>query len=136
MAVLEPCLPHIGVLFANEAEALQISGSADLRTAARRFLDCGVETVAIKRGQHGCAVFRGDGETWALGFPVPPVDTTGAGDCFTGGFLAGLNKGGTLKEAARLANACGALSASRLGSVTGLKGYQETLDWMGSSGAY
>jgi sugar/nucleoside kinase (ribokinase family) len=132
MAVLEPCLPHIGLLFANEAEALQISGAADLRTAASRFLDYGVETVAIKRGRYGCAVFRGDGETWALGFPVPPVDTTGAGDCFTGGFLAGLQKGGTLQEAARLANACGALSASRLGSVTGLKGYQETLDWMGS----
>ncbi len=129
MAVLEACLPHIGVLFANEAEALQISGAKDLRASARLFLDRGVKTVAIKRGRLGCAVFEGSGEIWAQGFAVEPVDTTGAGDCFTGGFLAGLHKGATLEEAARLANACGALSASRMGSVSGLKNYHETLDW-------
>jgi tagatose kinase len=60
------------------------------------------------------------------------VDTTGAGDCFTGGFLAALHRGNTLIEAARLANACGALSASRMGSVAGLLGYQETLEWVAS----
>jgi len=130
MGVLEPCLPNIGLLFANEAEALKISGSADLRSAAQLFLGRGVKTVAIKRGSNGCAVFSAGGaELWARGFAVHPVDTTGAGDCFTGGFLAGLYRHGTLAEAARLANACGALSASRIGSVTGLLGYQETLAW-------
>jgi sugar/nucleoside kinase (ribokinase family) len=132
MDVLEPCLPHIGLLFANEAEALKISGAGDARSAARVFLSRGVNTVAVKRGHHGCAVFEEDREIWALGFPVEPVDTTGAGDCFTGGFLAGLHKGGTLEEAARLGNACGALSASRMGSVSGLKGYGETLEWIES----
>jgi sugar/nucleoside kinase (ribokinase family) len=132
MEVLEPCLPRIGLLFANEAEALKISGAGDARAAARVFLSRGVKTVAIKRGNNGCAVFEQDREIWALGFPVEPVDTTGAGDCFTGGFLAGLHKGGTLEEAARLGNACGALSASRMGSVSGLKGYGETLEWIES----
>ncbi len=134
MKVLEPCLPYIGVLFANEAEALKISGLDDLRAAARLFLDRGVKTAVIKRGSNGCAVFHEEGEFWARGFPVQPVDTTGAGDCFTGGFLAGLSKGETLQDAARLANACGALSASKMGSVSGLRGYQETLNWMAGAG--
>ena len=130
MAVLEPCLGNIGMLFANEAEALKISGRPDARSAARLFLDRGVQAVAIKRGRHGCAVFHGEKEIWAQGFAVEPVDTTGAGDCFTAGFLAGLHRGGTLLDAATLGNACGALSASRIGSVSGLLGYQDTLDWV------
>lgn len=130
MSVLEPCLENIGLLFANEAEILNISGCAEVRSAARLFLGRGVKTVVVKRGRNGCAVFDGTREIWSAGFAVPAVDTTGAGDCFTGGFLAGLYRGGTLEEASRLANACGALSASRMGSVAGLRGYRETLDWM------
>lgn len=133
MSVLEPCLPNIGMLFANEAEALKISGCADLRAAAQLLLGRGVNTVVIKRGSNGCAVFDGKGELWARGFAVQTVDTTGAGDCFTGGFLASLHRGETSEEAARLANACGALSASRMGSVTGLRGYRETLQWAAAS---
>jgi sugar/nucleoside kinase (ribokinase family) len=133
MSVLEPCLPNIALLFANEAEALKISQCADARQAARFFRDRGVQTVVIKRGSNGCAIFSKDAELWVRGFPVPTVDTTGAGDCFTGGFLAALYRDGTLPEAARLANACGALSASRIGSVAGLLGYRETLKWAGES---
>ena len=133
MSVLEPCLPNIGMLFANEAEALKISGCADLRAASQLLLGRGVNTVVIKRGSNGCAVFDGKGELWARGFAVQTVDTTGAGDCFTGGFLASLHRGETSEEAARLANACGALSASRMGSVTGLRGYRETLQWAAAS---
>jgi sugar/nucleoside kinase (ribokinase family) len=129
MAVLEPCLENIGVLFANEAEARTIAGCSEVQSAAQLFLDRGVKTVVIKRGRDGCAVLDGQAELYAQGFAVEPVDTTGAGDCFTGGFLAGLYRGATLSEAARLGNACGALSASRVGSVSGLLGYQETVEW-------
>jgi sugar/nucleoside kinase (ribokinase family) len=129
MAVLEPCLQNIQLLFANEAEALKISGCATVASAARLLLERGVKTVVIKRGREGCAVFDGTAEIWAAGFAIEPVDTTGAGDCFTGGFLAGLYLQGTLSDAARLANACGALSASRIGSVSGLRGYRETVEW-------
>ncbi len=134
MGVLEPCLHRIGVLFANEAEALKISGCADVRSAAGLFLARGVKLVVIKRGSNGCAAFDGDCELWAPGFAVETVDTTGAGDCFTGGFLASLQRGGTVEEAARLANACGALSASRMGSVAGLRGFEDTLQWAAESG--
>ena len=130
MKVLGPCLEHVGMLFANEAEARRITGFEDLRAASRLFLDRGVETVVIKRGRDGCAVFHGSGEIWARGYAVKPVDTTGAGDCFTGGFLAAMQRGSALEEAASLGNACGALSASQMGSVSGVLGYAETKAWM------
>jgi sugar/nucleoside kinase (ribokinase family) len=135
MSVLAPCLANIGVLFANEAEALKISGCADARSAARLFLDRGVKTVVVKRGSNGSADFDRDTEIWSRAFSVQPVDTTGAGDCFAGGFLAELQHGGSLEEASRLANACGALSASQVGSVQGLLGYRETLQWAAESSA-
>lgn len=133
MGILEPCLDRINLLFANEAEALMISGCADIGSAARLLIDRGVKTVVIKRGREGCAVFDRHRELTAKALPVRAVDTTGAGDCFTGGFLAALYKGGSLEDAADLANACGALSASRMGSVTGLRGYRETLEWAAES---
>ena len=130
MAVAGPCLAHLDLLLANESEARRLTGCVDERAAARAFTDQGVKCVAIKLGARGCAVFHQAGEIWAPAFPVPTIDTTGAGDCFTAGFLAALWRGQTLPEAARLANACGALSASSLGSVTGIRPWAETLAWM------
>jgi len=130
MSVLEPCLEHVGLLFANEDEACAISGLNDVRSAARMFLDRGVGLAAIKRGANGCAVFGAGGrEIWARGFSIAPVDTTGAGDCFAGGFLAALHRGEAVETAARVANACGALSASGTGSASGVRGYEETVEW-------
>lgn len=130
MSVLEPCLKDVQLLFANEAESRIISGCTDLRGAARVFLDRGVSTVVIKRGRQGCVVFDANTQITAPGFAIEPVDTTGAGDCFTGGFLASLHRGRTLVDAATFANACGALSASKMGSISGLRGYQETIEWI------
>ena len=63
----------------------------------------------------------------APGFRVNAVDTTGAGDCFAGGFLAALQRGMTLPEAARIANRVGALSVQSLGATAGLLGWESTL---------
>ena len=63
-------------------------------------------------------------------FEVDTLDTTGAGDCFAGGFLAAIQRGYTEVEAARLANAVGALSVRRVGAVAGLLSWEETEEWM------
>ena len=64
------------------------------------------------------------------GFEVEVVDTTGAGDCFTGGLIAGLRRGLPLLDAARFANAAGALSVQKLGAVNGIRTLQETEAWL------
>ena len=61
---------------------------------------------------------------------MPVKDTTGAGDAFVGGFLAGLYRGMNWQEAAKLANAVGALSVQAVGAVRGLLSYEQTLAWM------
>lgn len=133
MDVLGPCLPWTDFLFVNEDEARMLTGEADPSEAARRFRELGARTAVVKLGAAGCAVYADGCELRVPGFQVDAVDTTGAGDCFAGGFLAGLQHGMGTEEAARLANAAGALSVSRLGAVTGLLPLAGTLEWMRSA---
>jgi len=134
MKALEPCLPHCDLMFVNQDEACHLSGTADVDAAARLFLSLGARRVAVKLGASGCAVFGPEGEFRSPAFTVEAVDTTGAGDSFVGGFLAALSRGLSFPDAARVANAAGALSVSRLGSVAGLRGWDETLKWMETAG--
>jgi sugar/nucleoside kinase (ribokinase family) len=130
MKVLEPCLACCDLLFVNQDEAFHLSGRPEVASAARRFREEGAGRVVVKLGGAGCAVFGEEGEFRSPALPVEVVDTTGAGDAFVGGFLAALARGLGWPEAARVANACGALSVSRLGGVAGLRSWEETRAWM------
>src|SRR5690606_14711059 len=59
-------------------------------------------------------------------FPVAPVDTTGAGDTFTGYFAAGLDQGLGLDEAMRLASAAAAVKVTRAGAADAIPDRAET----------
>jgi len=130
MRVAGPCLPYLDLLFVNQEEARHLSGLEDHAEAAARFLAMGVGIVVVKLGRQGCALYSGERLQAIPGYAVPSIDSTGAGDCFVGGFLAAWLGGASLEEAAEFANATGALSVQSLGAVTGLVSRQETLDWI------
>lgn len=129
-AVFAPCLAHSDVVFVNASEALHLTGLPDPASAARALLAQGPACVVVKLGEHGCAVYTSSAEHRVPAFSVITLDTTGAGDCFAGGFLAALVRGFDLPSAARFANATGALSVSSLGSVSGLLSFEYTLRWI------
>lgn len=130
MADLAPSLPYTDYLFANHDEARMLTGAADPFEAGRRLMREGARTVVLKLGARGCAMFSAAGEWQCPAFPVPVLDTTGAGDCFVGGFLAALHRGRSLQEAAQFATAVAALSIQALGAVEGLVSWDETEAWM------
>lgn len=127
---LGPCLPYTDVLFPNDAEARCLTGMQDVAAAAGRLRELGAGSVIVKLGAAGCAGFTPDGSFQVPAFNVQPRDTTGAGDCFVGGFLAALHRGWSWQEAARFANAVAALSVQRLGATTNLRSFEETERWM------
>ena len=130
MHVLGPCLQHADVLFVNEEESRELTGLRDPMESARELQRHGVRNVVVKLGAAGCLVCWGEDSLQAPAFTVKVVDTTGAGDCFAGGFLAALQHGFSYAEAARFANAVGALSVQKLGGTPGLLNFDDTLKWI------
>jgi len=133
MEDLRPCLPYTDFLFVNEDEAGKLSGTGVAPEAASRLRGCGARTVVLKLGARGSAIFTADGEILVPAFDVPAFDTTGAGDCFAGAFLAALSRGLALEGAARFANAAAALAIQQLGATNGLRSWDETHAWMESA---
>jgi sugar/nucleoside kinase (ribokinase family) len=83
----------IDLIFANESEALQLAGAADLEEAIKR-LAPQVKTLVFTRGAAGALAFEDGVRTDVPAISVPVVvDTTGAGDLFAAGFLAARCKG-------------------------------------------
>jgi sugar/nucleoside kinase (ribokinase family) len=129
-----PGLPHTDLLFVNDTEAAMLSGHEDIDRAASDLLGRGARELVVKAGAKGCFIYTGDSKLEVGGFPAAVVDTTGAGDCFAGGFLAALHRGRSYPDAARFANAVGALNVQYLGAAQGVLSFQETEQWMQSGG--
>ncbi len=113
---LSASLAHTDVLLPNEAEALRIAGEPTLPAAAQALTAAGPR-LAVKLGERG--VLCADGAVWHRAElpPVTPVDSTGAGDCFNAGLIAGLLRGLVLPDAAALGCAVGALSTRAPGGT-------------------
>jgi len=117
--------PSVAVVKPNELEAEVLTGisvtdrsSAEL--AARWFLERGVGSAMITQGDHGALVIGPDGIEEYPAFPVTPVDTTAAGDAFSGALGASLARGDSLPEAARRGLAAGALAVTVRGASPSL----------------
>lgn len=86
-------LPKVNVLIINDSEARLLAHEPNLIKAARIIRDMGVETLIIKKGEHGALLFSGDVIFSAPAYPLEMIfDPTGAGDSFAGGFVGHLFK--------------------------------------------
>lgn len=75
--------------------------------------------VITTLGAKGCVVQTRDQKIQIDGYPVTPVDTTGAGDTFNSSFLVGLMNGWPLEKTVSFANAAAARSILYQGAKTG-----------------
>jgi sugar/nucleoside kinase (ribokinase family) len=102
-------------LLINDGEARSLSGESNLQRAAAKIRALGPKVLAIKRGEHGAALFHGEGYFSVPGYPLEVLkDPTGAGDCFAGGFIGYLASRGGAASARDLARA--AVYGSVMGS--------------------
>ncbi|MBP7934368.1 MAG: carbohydrate kinase family protein [Phycisphaerae bacterium] len=117
-----PCLPHLDYFIPSQPEARAISGLTQPSEIARLFQARGCRNVVIKLDKDGVFCRDGGGqETRVPAYVVDRViDTTGAGDSWCAGFLAGLSKGKAMTEAALLGNATAAHCIQAPGASTGI----------------
>ena len=127
------------VLSPNEPETEALLGVSvatpdAARDAARRFRDMGVECVILKLGERGALLDVGDHQEIAPAFPVKPVDTTAAGDAFTGALGVAMAEDMDWPRAVRFANAAGALACRRPGAQPSLPTRTEVEEFMRRNG--
>ena len=117
-----PFIEAADILLPTAEELLLLTdGRSEDDAVAALLRDKPGRVIVITRGADGCAVYAADEGLDVAGFPTRETDPTGAGDCFDAGFVCGLLEGMTLHEAARLANACGALAVAAKGPMAGAK---------------
>ncbi|HEX5384194.1 MAG TPA: ribokinase [Propionibacteriaceae bacterium] len=115
----------VSVVKPNELEAevltgIHVTDRSSAEQAARWLFDQGVAIAIITLGEHGALLVGPDGVTEYPAFPATPVDTTAAGDAFSGALGASLARGTSLPEALRRGLAAGALAVSVRGASPSL----------------
>lgn len=130
MDPLVSILPYVDFYVPSHAEAQHQTGLNDPRAIIATYREAGAKGwLGIKLGSQGALLSPRPGEFVEVGAVKPPgevVDTTGAGDCFYGGLLAGVLRGLSPADAGRLAAAAGACCVTGLGATTAVRGYEET----------
>jgi len=99
----------VDLLFCNEEEAMMVTKTSDVESAARQLRGLS-KRFAITLGANGALVYDGEVSIRIEPFRTKAVDTNGAGDMFAGAFLYGITHGKSYAEAGKLAS----LASSRV----------------------
>ena len=111
-------LRETDVFLPNAAEATRIAGTADVESAAHALVAAGPRVVAVKCGRDGAIAVARDGTvTRVPALAVDAVDTTGAGDSFDAGFIAGFLARRSVPDCLALGVAAGSLSTLGIGGT-------------------
>lgn len=113
-------------------EAAKLTGEEEPHRIADRLFAMGARNVIIKLGKDGALFCPAGEERFVLPTyrSIKPVDTTGAGDSFCAGFLAGLAQGWDYRRSGAFANAVGTHCIMEVGASTGIRSIEETLQFM------
>ena len=116
---LEKVIKSVDIVLANKYEVAAITGLdvEKYRESAKMLKDLGPELIIVKLGPKGVYALGKDIDEEVPALKVDRVvDTTGAGDAFAAGLIAGMVKGYSIKKAIIYANAVAALKITKLGS--------------------
>ncbi len=124
--VIREVLTDVDVLKATKGELEQLGfDGTSVERLARDALEVGPHTVLLTRGSDGAVAVTSPESPWSgpashPGYEVDVTDTTGAGDAFVAGAIAGLNDGRGLEDTLEFANAVAATTTTATGAMTAL----------------
>ena len=128
-------LSNIDIITPNIVEAEMLTGIKitdlnSLKKIVNKFFDYGIKNVLITMGSKGYFSGLPSKFEFVPAFKVTSVDTTGAGDVFSGSLAAFLAEGIPLERASRMANAAASISVTRLGAQNSAPGKTEVEEFM------
>lgn len=125
---LQKVVRSADLIFCNEQEALTYCQTDDIEKAFEGLCaEC--PNVVVTFGSKGSRV-KWEGKIYEIpSYPATPVDSTGAGDVFAGGFMYGIITTGNAMKAGKLASICGAKVVSQYGArvKTGLTELRDSI---------
>jgi len=110
--ITKQMLPYLDFLILNEIEADQLKDAT-----GKHPNDLSVKDVVVTQGAKGAVWFGAQGAVQIDAIPVTPIDTTGAGDTFTGYVLSGLDRGQPMQQALKTAALAAAIMVTRRGTA-------------------
>lgn len=126
--VFESALPHCDVVLPSYDDLRRIYPHLDPGGVSAHLLKKGARSVVLKLGHEGCLVTNSKHSVHLPSVATEIVDTTGAGDCFDAGFIAGLVNGLDDVEAAKVGAAAAAACIREVGGAVGIPRYEELAD--------
>lgn len=114
-------LQLVDYLTPNETETelltgMRVSTRAATERAARKLLNIGVRNVIVTLGSHGSLLVNGEGSRMFPAHRVRAVDSTAAGDAFSGALAFSLANGNHHREAIEFANRVAAYTVTKMGA--------------------
>lgn len=131
-------MPYADLVKVSEEELVFLTGESDLEKAAAALLNrFAMKALLLTLGPAGCIAYVGEDRYTQPAADVETIDTTGAGDSFTGGFLYCLLQGkaditertpAEIQDMLAFANAVGGLTTTKKGGIPALPSYNDVLN--------
>lgn len=124
-------LEYLSYILINEVEGEALTHQKDpdkmLEILSKLYPNC---TVVLTLGSQGAKVLS-EGKVYAhTGYRVKAIDTTSAGDTFTGYFLSSITQGQTIEEALKMASAAAALSVTKVGAMDSIPSLTDVQEFL------
>ena len=125
-------MAKISIFLLNEVEGGQVTGEKEPQAIIAKLLALYPHAkIVLTLGQDGSIYADGDQQVFQPIFPVKAVDTTAAGDTFTGFFLAGFAEGMDIPQALKMSAKASSIAVSRPGAVPSIPWRKEVMEALG-----
>lgn len=126
--IFEINLSHVNYLLLNEHEAKAIVKQDEIDVEESVEIIKGMYPnlkILLTLGKNGSVYYDKDTKIQQSAYPVKAVDTTGAGDTYTGYFIAGILRGLSIQETMVLASKASAIAVTKKGAAPSIPKYEE-----------
>ncbi len=130
LELIEESLPYVDYFLPSIEEAKMITKKERPEEIADFLMDRGVKNVGLKMGGDGSFICNSRKESYRFkALDIDVVDTTGCGDAYAAGFIAGIVREFSFEKCGMLANLAGAKIATAIGTTAGIVSYGDILDF-------
>lgn len=128
--ILELPMKKVNYLLLNEIEASDILGQPQSADLLEKLADKYPDTkIVLTLGEKGCRYIDRSQKLSMKSYKVKAADSTGAGDTFTGYFIAGMIRGDNVEAALDMAAKAAAIAVTRAGAVASIPTIDEVKGW-------